>query len=142
MKKSLSIILLSVALIIFGSSYASADLDICGTITNIHYMKIYESNALDDPPPCDVIIDFTHERPDGTFQSWSCLPVKAYGTQLNLALLKFYNDGGDYPLSTCLTIVWNPATQEFDLKITEVDVPEVAPCLPVGVKGAFLNSIR
>ena len=139
MKKSLLAILISLSFVFFGSSYAAAEVVICGEILNIEYMQLYESGTVDVPvQPCDLIIDFEHPIADTDpveYQLWDNLPVNANGTQLNLALLKFWN-AAEFPLSACVELYWNSAAAEWSIRIIKVDYPSVPPA--AAAKRAFI----
>ena len=85
MKKFLMIGSLCLVLVLFTGS-AFADITYDGRC-QVLYIALTESNALDVPvAPCDVIVDFFLAPQHFT------IPLTAFGTQLNLALLKAWNE--------------------------------------------------
>ena len=76
-------LMLCVPFILFGTN-AIADEIICGLI-DVQGINLHESNDLDIPvAACDLLINFAPESGQGPYD----LPATAFGTQLNLALLK------------------------------------------------------
>jgi hypothetical protein len=85
MKKFLMIGSLCLVLVLFTGS-AFADITFPGRCT-VSYIKMYESDSLDVPvKPCEVTVHFFYG-----LQDWE-LDVTATGTQLNLGLLKAWNE--------------------------------------------------
>ena len=115
MKKLFMIGTLCAALVFFVSATALADEVICGTM-EVDAITVYESYDSDDVPiaPCDLEIYFR----TATQGPW-VLPATAFGTQLNLALLKVYNEGLD--VDACLLVRLDPGPpRTFDLRVRDV----------------------
>ena len=96
--KKLIVFAMIAAFMTFGGA-AYADEELCGDITTIYEICLYESCTDDIPDqPCDVSIHFVTENG----QHYD-LDITACGTQINLALLKaFNNQGQDLPAEACL----------------------------------------
>ena len=121
-KVSLAVALIAV-FTLFISANALADEEICGTINNVLYIEVYESDAADVPVmPCYLFINFTSENQ----QFLECVPASAFGTLINVALLKAYNE--QIPVSACLKLVWDKNLRKFMISITKVDFG--VPCPP------------
>ena len=97
MKKIITSICLIALVGFFVCSIASADEKMCGT-GKVTAIRLYESNIGNDVPiqACDVAIRFTTEN-----NQTSIITATAFGTQLNLALLRALNSGEC--IEICLT---------------------------------------
>jgi len=112
MKKLLLALSFCVALMLAVNPSASADEKLCGRAV-ISYINLYESNGSDVPTfRCEMLIDFTTENG----QLYTDVPVKARGTQINLACLKAWNE--DLNVSMCLRYRWIAITDPVTGKIT------------------------
>ncbi len=111
MKKYLIIGLLTLGLM-FAASPARAEFTMCGVCT-VDFISLWESAVATDIPvaPCDLAVTFVF----GT-QTYK-LPVTAFGTQINLALLKAFNAQESF--SCCLLVNLLP----YFAKIVEIDFP-------------------
>jgi hypothetical protein len=110
MMKKVLMIGLAVAFIFIGTN-ALADEPICGDML-VNHIRLYESDANDVPTaPCDVQFTFTTDQGQGPYQ----LAGTAFGTQLNLALLKAQN--GNYNFWGCVFLIPNADFSAFDLRI-------------------------
>ena len=103
MKKILIIGTLCLALM-FAVSPAFAGMDLCGDFTPTS-ITIYKSNPGDDPPACDVTATVVLNGQTYDFD------VTAYGTELNLAVLKAWNEG--LTINGCMHIVIRPLTVDL-----------------------------
>ena len=112
--KKIVILTLCVGMLVFGSN-ALADELICG-FAQPFYIDLYESDPGTDVPiaPCDVWFNFITENNQGPYT----LNATAFGTQLNLALLKAVNFNETISMCVWLTIL--PPNQ-FDIRIRNVD---------------------
>jgi len=112
--KKLAILTLCVGLLVFGTQ-AFGDELICGRI-NVQYINLWESNPDNDVPleACDLWVNFFPESGQGPW----LLPVTAFGTQLNLALLKSLNFGEE--VSVCAWLVLDPPN-DFTVRIRDID---------------------
>ena len=111
MKKVLMAGILCLALMSFVST-AFADYEVCGRIVPVKYIKLYSSELRTDVPlaACELDVTFLY----GT--QYFDISTVAFGTQINLALLKAWNEQLD--ISACITVTsWMP----FTAYITEVD---------------------
>jgi hypothetical protein len=112
--KKLVILTLCVGLLVFGTQ-AFADELLCGRM-NVTYINLWESDPGNDVPiaPCDLWFNFAPESGQGPW----LLPAEAFGTQLNLALLKSFN--WDEEVSVCLWVIIDPPN-EFSIRIRNID---------------------
>jgi hypothetical protein len=112
--KKLVILTLCVFFLVFGTK-AFADEIICGR-ADVLWITLWESDPGNDVPvePCDVWISFVTENNQGPYT----LPATAFGTQLNLALLKALNFQEN--VSACLVFTIIPPNQ-FELRIRDID---------------------
>jgi len=110
MKKVLMAGILCLALMAFVST-AFADYEVCGRIVPVKYIKLYASDPADVPTAaCELDVTFLY----GT--QYFDISTVAFGTQINLALLKAWNEQLD--ISACIIVTsWMP----FSAYITEVD---------------------
>ena len=105
-------------------STAYADYVVCGRINLAQYIKLYPSNPDTDVPlkPCELIVNFQYKAPEkGSVVQDFLIPVTAFGTQINLALLKAKNWKEN--ISACILVTgWLP----FTAVITEIDFDDLS----------------
>ena len=111
--KKIVILTLCVFLLAFGTN-AVADEILCGDIF-VNAINLWESDPGTDVPiaPCDLWITFGPASGQGPW----LLPATAFGTQLNLALLKAHNFG--IAAQGCVALVIDPPN-DFSIRITNV----------------------
>jgi len=126
MKKLLMVGILCLALMSLVST-AYADYIVCGRINLATYIKLYPSNAADVPiKPCELIINFQYQAPSDKKPNTNpvqdfLIPATAFGTQINLALLKAKNWKEN--ISACILVTgWAP----FTATITEIDFDDLS----------------
>ena len=139
MKKVLMAGILCLALMSFVST-AYADYVVCGRINLAQYIKLYPSGPIDnsgtnngndlirDVPlkPCELIVNFQYQAPSEKKPNTNpvqdfLIPVTAFGTQINLALLKAFNWKEN--ISACILVTgWAP----FTATITEIDFDDLS----------------
>jgi hypothetical protein len=118
--KKLLLLVIGTCLLAFGPN-AFADEEMCGYL-NVLEITIYESIDSNDVPisNCDLWIDFTFDSGQGPYT----IPATAFGTQLNLALLKAYNY--NETIDGCLLLTILPPNN-FTVKVHNVTFGEVTP---------------
>jgi hypothetical protein len=121
MKKIITSICLIALVGFFVCSTASADEKICGC-GKITAIQLYNSNGSDVPNrACKVAIDMiTDIKPDGSGGQPYVVTATAFGTQINLALLKAFNYQEDIYICTLMRLV---APSRVTFKITDVTFP-------------------
>jgi hypothetical protein len=99
--KKLLILVVCTTLLVFGTK-AFADVEICGDFYVLE-ITLYDSSRFWDVPiaPCELWIEFFPHSGQGPY----ILPATAFGTQLNLALLKAYNFDETVDACLLLTII-------------------------------------
>ena len=109
------LILILCIIVLFVGANAYADEIICGR-ADVLSMNLWESDPATDVPvqPCDVWIRFVTENNQGPYT----LPATAFGTQINLALLKALNYQEN--VSACLVFIIIPPN-EFEIRIRNID---------------------
>ena len=114
MKKFMVVALVATFLVFAGSAYA--DEQWCGGFT-VDSMILYHSDASDVPvAPCDLLIIWTFNSGQGPY----ALPAIAFGTQINLAILKMWNMAKD--IDACLIFRFDPAAlPAFSLEVDMVE---------------------
>ena len=114
MKKIVILALCVVFLGGFGTN-AVADEIICGLIA-VNGINLWESDPGNDVPvaACDLFITFAPESGQGPYD----LPATAFGTQLNLALLKSFNFGEI--VAGCVALVIDPPN-EFSIRVLNAE---------------------
>jgi hypothetical protein len=87
--KKIVILTLCVFMLVLGTK-AFADELLCGTLYPVQ-VNVWESSPFNDVPvaPCDLQIFFITENGQGPY----ILPATAFGTQLNVSLVKALNFG-------------------------------------------------
>jgi len=93
---------------------------ICGTIDEILSLTLYESDPGEDIPisPCELDFVFTSHSGQGPY----VLTASAFGTQLNLSLLKAFNFPEELPLDACFFIDLTPGNPPtFSLRVQKVE---------------------
>jgi hypothetical protein len=121
MKKIITSICLIALVGFFVCSTAIADEVICGC-GKITAIQLFQSNASDIPVKvCQVAVDMvTDVKPDGSGGQRYVFTATAYGTQINLALLKAFNAQEDIKVCTLMRLT-GPSTVSF--RITDVTFP-------------------
>ena len=102
--KKLLILVVCTTLLVFGTkAFADADVEICGYFYVLE-ITLYKSYRFMDVPiaPCELWIDFYPHSGQGPYT----MPATAFGTQLNLALLKAHNF--DETVDSCLLLTIIP----------------------------------
>ena len=93
---------------------------ICGTIDEILSLTLYESDPTEDIPisSCKLVFVFTSDSGQGPY----VLTTAAFGTQLNLSLLKAFNFPEELPLHACFFIDLTPSNPPtFSLRVQKVE---------------------
>jgi hypothetical protein len=100
-------------LLAFGTN-AVADEILCGDFF-VNAINLWESDPGTDVPiaPCELWITFAPESGQGPW----LLPATAFGTQLNIALLKAYNFG--LLVQGCVALVIDPPN-DFSIRVTNL----------------------
>ena len=106
MKKIITSMCLVLLVGMFVCSMASADEQYCGVAT-ITAITLYASDCSTDVPlqPCQVALTFPFPNDE-----IAAITAQACGTEINLALLKAFNDKEQ--VYVCLDMIWNPASGE------------------------------
>jgi hypothetical protein len=117
-------------IVLFVGANALADEIICGR-ADVLWLNLWESDPATDVPvqSCDVWIRFVTENNQGPCDVWIrfvtennqgpyTLPATAFGTQINLALLKALNYQEN--VSACLVFIIIPPN-EFEIRIRNID---------------------
>ena len=112
--KKIVILTLCVGFLVFGTN-AIADEIICGEVTVLG-INLWESDPGTDVPiaACDLFINFAPESGQGPYD----LPATAFGTQLNLALLKSFNFAET--VDACVALVIEPPNG-FTIRVLNAD---------------------
>ncbi len=129
MKKLLIALSLGITLLLAATPSAFAGIYICGYGT-VDYIVIYESDPGDVPVnPCDVWVTVEvcpPDDPDCTAPEIFSIYAEAYGTQLNLALLKALNY--EERISMCLYLYFDK--KGYHARITYIDFGDDPPPPP------------